>query len=282
MNRLISASTPPTMRTTSARNDFDVTWMAMSDERGFSTSRISNSGLAARAVARAWRLGRLAHRFDTPMPDQPRRPDKPELLPPGQMPKRGRGGSHRARIALIHSLAHIEYMAIDLAFDMAGRFGSQFPRAFIDDWMRVGADEAMHFALLSRRLETLDSSYGALPAHAGRWEAAEETAHDASARLAIVPMVLEARGLDITPKTIESARSQGDESTARILERILEDEISHVSVGTRWFEHRCKIDRINAHTHWKTLVKRHFRGALKPPFNDSARRRAGLTQLYYL
>ncbi|MGZ8353950.1 MAG: DUF455 family protein, partial [Allosphingosinicella sp.] len=151
---------------------------------------------AARAAARAWRRGEIAHAFDVAMPDSPARPERPPLLPPSQMPKRGRGGSERGRIAMIHALAHIEFSAIDLAFDLAGRFGAGFPPAFVDDWFGVGADEAIHFALLDRRLKSLGSAYGDLPAHDGLWEAAAATAGDPLARLAVVPMVLEARGLD--------------------------------------------------------------------------------------
>lgn len=235
----------------------------------------------ARKAARDWRLGRLAPDFDAAMPDRPARPAEPELLPPNQMPKRGRGGSERGRIALIHALAHIEFVAIDLAFDMAGRFGAQFPRGFTDDWMRVGADEAMHFALLDRRLRQLGSHYGAMPAHAGLWEAADATAHDPAARLAVVPMVLEARGLDVTPVTIERFEAAGDEPTARILWRILSDEVNHVAAGTRWFESCCAERRIVPEIEWRSLLERYFRGAVKPPFNDSARATAGLTREYY-
>jgi len=148
---------------------------------------------AARAAARAWRRGELDFAFDVAMPAQPGRPARPELLPPNRMPKRGRAGSPRSRIALLHALAHIECVAIDLAFDLIGRFGAAFPPDFTDDWIGVGADEAMHFALLDRRLRALGSHYGALPAHAGLWQAAEATAHNPLARLAVVPMVLEAR-----------------------------------------------------------------------------------------
>jgi len=236
---------------------------------------------AARKAARDWRLGRLAHDFDVAMPDCPARPVQPELLPPNRMPKRGRGGSERGRIALIHALAHIEFIAIDLAFDMAGRFGAQFPRAFTDDWMQVGADEAMHFALLDRRLRQLGSHYGAMPAHAGLWEAAEATAQNAAARLAVVPMVLEARGLDVTPVTIERFEAAGDEPTARILRRILSDEVNHVAAGTRWFESCCAERRIAPEAEWRSLLERYFRGSVKPPFNDSARATAGLTREYY-
>lgn len=235
----------------------------------------------AREVARAWRRGRLAHAFDVAMPDTPARPPTPELLPANRMPRRGKGGSQRGRIALIHALAHIEFVAIDLAFDAAGRFGARFPRAYIDDWIGVGADEAVHFALLDRRLRALGSHYGAMPAHDGLWEAASSTAHDVHGRLAVVPMVLEARGLDVTPATIERFADADDAPTVRILERILKDEIVHVGVGTRWFNHACESDGLLPVPHWHRMVARYFRGAIKPPFNDSARESAGLTREYY-
>jgi uncharacterized ferritin-like protein (DUF455 family) len=233
---------------------------------------------AARAVARAWRRGALAHDFDMPMPDAPARPERPELLPPNRMPKRGRAGSERSRIALLHALAHIEFNAIDLAFDMAGRFGAGLPRAFVDDWIGVGADEAMHFALLDRRLAALGSAYGALPAHNGLWEAAAETRHDLAARLAVVPMVLEARGLDVTPATVASFERAGDARSAAILGRIYRDEIRHVAAGVRWFRDVCESRHLSPVTAWGELVRRHFRGSIKPPFNDSARDRAGLSR----
>lgn len=235
----------------------------------------------ARDVARGWRRGRLAHVFDVPMPDTPARPERPELLPPNRMPKRGKGGSLRGRIALIHALAHIEFVAIDLAFDAAGRFGGYFPRGFVDDWIAVGADEAMHFALLDRRLRALGSHYGALPAHDGLWDAARATAYDVHGRLAVVPMVLEARGLDVTPATIERFAHADDEPTVRILKRILHDEVRHVGAGTRWFKWACEHDNLLPMPHWHRMVNTYFRGAIKPPFNDSARESAGLTREYY-
>lgn len=237
--------------------------------------------MAARTVARDWRGGRLAPLFDTPMPERPGRPERPELLPPGRMPKRGRGGSERARIALWHALAHIEFVAIDLALDMAGRFGGQMGEGFVSDFLSVAADEAMHFALLDRKLRGLGSFYGALPAHDGLWEAAEKTRHDAAARLAIVPMVLEARGLDVTPATLQRVRAAGDENGARILERILDDEIRHVRIGTSHFVALCARRGETPQSAWKKLVESHFRGGLKPPFNDSARLAAGLSRDFY-
>lgn len=236
---------------------------------------------AARQATRAWRRGLLMREFNIPMPDCPARPAEPALLPPAQMPKRGKGGSDRGRVAMLHALAHIEFAAIDLAFDLVGRFGTLFPPAFIDDWFSVGADEAMHFALLDRRLRALGSHYGAMPAHDGLWEAAEATAHDALARLAVVPMVLEARGLDVTPATVDRFRAAGDERSAAILTRIYRDEIRHVAAGSRWFKWACEAQRIAPVSEWQRLVRRHFRGLLKPPFNDSARDEAGLSRDFY-
>jgi uncharacterized ferritin-like protein (DUF455 family) len=237
--------------------------------------------MAARKVARDWRLGRLAFAFDVAMPDRPARPEAPELLAPNRMPKRGRGQSERGRIALYHALAHIEFVAIDLALDMAGRFGDELGREFTGDFLAVAADEAMHFALLDRRLRSLGSWYGALPAHDGLWDAAHETRHDAAARLAIVPMVLEARGLDVTPLTIERLRTAGDEAGVRLLERILDDEIRHVRFGANHFAALCQSRGEAVSRLWKDLVAQHFRGAIKPPFNDSARGSAGLPRSLY-
>jgi uncharacterized ferritin-like protein (DUF455 family) len=237
--------------------------------------------MAARRVARDWRLGRLTGNFDAPMPDRPGHPAAPELLPPNRMPKRGKGGSERARIALWHSLAHIEFVAIDLALDMAGRFGAEMAPGFVGDFLGVAADEAMHFALLGRHLASMGSHYGALPAHDGLWQSAWETRHDVAARLAVVPMVLEARGLDVTPPTLERVRGGGDLRGAQILERILDDEIRHVRIGTKHFVAHCASQQKSPETIWKSLVARHFRGAVKPPFNDSARLAAGLSRSFY-
>ena len=237
--------------------------------------------MATRTLVRAWRRGALEWDFAAAMPDRPAWPARLELLPPNRMPRRGRGGSERGRIALWHSLAHIEFAAIDLALDMAGRFGSSMGRAFVDDFLAVAADEAMHFALIQRRLRELGSGYGALPAHDGLWEAALETRHDVAARLAVVPMVLEARGLDVTPGARDRLAVLGDLRGARILQRILDDEIRHVALGTKHFVALCRSDGKSPENCWKKLVKRHFRGALKPPFNDSARLAAGLSREFY-
>ena len=237
--------------------------------------------MQTRALARAWRRGALAWDFAAEMPERPAWPEELELLPPNGMPKRGKGGSPRAAIALWHSLAHIEFAAIDLALDMAGRFGAPMGRAFVGDFLAVAAEEAMHFALVERKLRTLGAHYGALPAHDGLWEAARSTRHDVAARLAVVPMVLEARGLDVTPAMRERVLALGDAHGARILQRILDDEIRHVATGTKHFVALSRGRGEVPEIHWKMLVKRHFGGALKPPFNDSARLAAGLSREFY-
>jgi uncharacterized ferritin-like protein (DUF455 family) len=164
---------------------------------------------------------------------------------------------------------------------MAGRFGRGMGAAFVSDFLSIAADEAMHFALLERKLRALGSHYGALPAHGGLWETAERTSHDVAARLALVPMVLEARGLDVTPATLARVRAQGDENGAKILERILDDEIRHVRIGTSHFVAICANRGETAEIRWKALVERYFTGTVRPPFNDSARLAAGLSRSFY-
>ena len=237
--------------------------------------------MRTRALVRDWRHGRLEYSFDTAMPDQPGRPSRPELLAPGQMPKRGKAGSERSRIALWHALAHIEFVAIDLALDMAGRFGGAMGCEFVSDFLTVAAEEAMHFALIERHLRTMGSGYGALPAHGGLWDAAHATRHDVMARLAVVPMVLEARGLDVTPAMLERVGASGDMRGAKILKRILDDEIGHVRFGSTHFIALAIARKESPEDLWKTLVTRHFSGAIKPPFNDSARASAGLPRGFY-
>ena len=245
------------------------------------TAEPTAKAFAARSAAREWSAGRLDFTFDCTMPERPARPAAPELLPPNRMPKRGKAGSERGRIALWHALAHIEFVAIDLALDMVGRFGAEMGRQFVSDFLSVAADEAMHFGLLARRLRSLGSHYGALPAHDGLWDAAHATRHDVAARLAVVPMVLEARGLDVTPHTLERVRAAGDETGARILERILDDEIVHVRFGATYFDAVAAARGESAEILWRALVTQYFRGAVKPPFNDSARQAAGLPRSFY-
>ncbi len=232
-------------------------------------------------MASAWRDGSLPVGVSTP-PDRPARPAHPELRRPGDMPKRRGAGNAGNRIALLHALAHIELNAIDLACDILARFPqARMPRGFHDDWVSVADEEAKHFGLLSARLAELGAAYGDLPAHDGLWQAAEETAGDLLARLAIVPLVLEARGLDVTPKMIGDLKRAGDEKSAAVLGVIYEEEIGHVGIGRRWFLFECERRALDPAQAWGTLVRQHFRGVLKPPFNDEARIAAGLVPAEY-
>jgi uncharacterized ferritin-like protein (DUF455 family) len=242
---------------------------------------------ASRAAALRWRAGEIAAIGAAAAPARPARSARPELKLPRDMPKRRAAGTAANRVALVHAIAHIELNAIDLAWDMVARFASpDLPRAFFDDWVGVGDDEARHFLLLAGRLRALGAAYGDLPAHDGLWQAAHATRHDLLARLAIVPLVLEARGLDVTPAMIARFERLGDPAfgdadSAAVLGVIYRDEIGHVAAGRRWFEWLCERRGLAPVATWRDLVRRHFKGALKPPFNDEARAAAGFTTKYY-
>ena len=232
--------------------------------------------------AAAWQTGRITLVGAGNPPARPARPARPELLLPRHMPKRRRAKNVAGRIALLHALAHIELNAVDLACDIIARFtDDDLPREFFDDWVAVAADEARHFSLLSTRLEIFGAAYGDFPAHDGLWGAATATAHDLLARLAMVPLVLEARGLDVTPVMIKNLRTAEDHDSAEILETIYRDEITHVATGTRWFQFVCRARGCDPVPTYHEQVRRYFRGALKPPFNEDARDRAGLTPEFY-
>ncbi|MDF1845993.1 MAG: ferritin-like domain-containing protein [Parvibaculaceae bacterium] len=235
----------------------------------------------AQKVGAAWADGALRFAFgDAPPADRPARPDRPELRLPRDMPRR-RAGGEKGRFALLHSLAHIELNAIDLAFDMVARFGPDQPREFTSDWIKVGSEEGKHFNLLNDRLKALAGTYGDLPAHDGLWDAAFATRHDLLARLAVVPMVLEARGLDVTPPMIDKLVRAGDEASAEILGIIYEDEKDHVAAGSRWFASEIAAQKLDATATFHELVRRYFKGDLKRPFNDAARTAAGLSAGLY-
>lgn len=233
------------------------------------------------AFAQAWRAGTIADVGDTPPPVRPARPARPELMRPGDMPKRSKGGT-KGRQALVHAIAHIELNAIDLAWDIVARFASpDLPRTFYDDWVQVAEDEARHFEMLQKRLVELGAAYGDLPAHDGLWEAATDTNDDLLARLALVPMLLEARGLDTTPATVARLNKNGDDATAAIMAEIGADEVDHVAAGVRWFEHLCAQRGAPPVETFHELVRTRFKGQIKPPFNTNAREQAGMAQDYY-
>ena len=233
----------------------------------------------AQIAGAAWRDRRLpigARSTAEPMPDRPGRPAKPELLSPRAMPRRSTQGL-RGRIALLHAMAHIELNAVDMTWDLVGRFAHvALPRSFFDDWVEVAAEEAGHFALVSRRLGELGAAYGDLPAHDGLWQAAQATADSLIARIAIVPLVLEARGLDVSPGLIASLEAAGDTASAAVLGVIYQDEKRHVAYGAKWFRWLAEQAGLAPEPLFHDLVRRNFRGGLKPPFNDRARAEAGL------
>jgi uncharacterized ferritin-like protein (DUF455 family) len=234
------------------------------------------------AAAAAWRRGEIGEIGMAHPPDRPARPPRPMLLPPRDMPKRRAAGGTATRLALLHAVAHIELNAIDLAWDLIARFADHTPaRAFFDDWVAVAAEEAKHFALLAARLEALGAAYGDLPAHDGLWEAAAATAGDLLARLAVVPLVLEARGLDVTPAMIARLERVGDHESAAVLKIIYAEEVGHVATGRRWFGHFCAAAGLAAAPTYQRLVRSYFKGVLKPPFNAVAREAAGLPAEFY-
>lgn len=205
----------------------------------------------------------------------PGRPATPDLVAPTAVPRR-RLGSVAGRIALIHAIAHIEFNAINLALDAVYRFAGM-PKDYYLDWARVAADESRHFSMLSRRLEQLGSHYGAMPAHNGLWEMALKTDEDCLARMALVPRVLEARGLDVTPDMISRLDAQGDHETVALLKIILDEEVAHVRIGTRWFHHCCALEALEPDQTFIQLLSEHMADRIRPPLNDSARRAAGFS-----
>ena len=234
-----------------------------------------------RAYGDAWSDRRLTEIGCAIPPARPARPPRAQLCPPRDMPKRRKGGA-AGRAAFVHAIAHIELNAIDLAWDIVARFtGEVLPQAFYDDWVSVALDEAEHFAMLSNRLAELGYAYGDLPAHDGLWQAATDTADDLLARLAVVPMILEARGLDTTPDAVRRLSEAGDHETATILETIGREEIPHVAAGVRWFEFLCERRGREPVAAFHDLVRSRFNGVIKAPFNHAARRAAGMAEPYY-
>ncbi len=240
------------------------------------------------AIFKSWKNDSLDVGPPVTPPAHPGKPDLPELVPPNSVPRR-RIGSTDGRAALMHAVAHIEFNAINLALDMTLRFGpsdefiTEFDQiSFIGDWLSVANDEARHFSLLSSYLAQHGFKYGDFKAHNGLWEAAEQTESDIAARLAIAPMVLEARGLDVTPQMISRFEKIGDKNAVNILSTILEEEIPHVAFGTKWFGYFSSQRGKDSEKYFHEQVRSYFKGKLKPPFNDLARAKAGLFEEYYL
>ena len=230
---------------------------------------------AARAAGETPEIGSA-----TP-PLHPARPEKPELLSPRDVPRR-RPGSRPGQIALLHAVGHIELNAVDLHWDIIARFTDvKMPIGFYDDWVKAADEESKHFNLICDCLEDLDSFYGDLPAHAGMWRAAEDTVDDFMGRLAVVPMVLEARGLDVTPGMIDIFRKAKLDQVVEALEVIYAEEVGHVAYGSKWFHFLCGRHDLDPKEVFHKLVRKYFHGALKPPFNEEKRAEAGLPPDFY-
>ena len=208
--------------------------------------------------------------------DRPGRPRQPELIPPQRVPRR-RMDTLPGRAALIHALAHIEFNAINLALDAAHRFVGM-PPAYYADWLRVADEEALHFDLLNAHLATLGYAYGDFPAHDGLWDMALKTAHDPLVRMALVPRVLEARGLDATPLIVDKLKTAKDTRMIEILAIIERDEIGHVAIGSRWFNWLCAARGLDPEATFRQLLVDYDAPPLKPPFNLAARRAAGFSE----
>lgn len=214
-------------------------------------------------------------------PLHPARPEHPELLSPRDVPKR-KPGSEAGRIAMLHAVAHIELNAVDLHWDIIARFSHvPLPVGFFDDWVKAADEESKHFRLICDCLESLGSHYGALPAHRGMWKAAEDTVDDLMGRLAVVPMVLEARGLDVTPGMIKIFKQAKLTQAVEALEVIYSEEVSHVAYGSKWFYFLCGRENLDPKEVFHQLVRKYFRGALKPPFNEEKRADAGIPPDFY-
>jgi uncharacterized ferritin-like protein (DUF455 family) len=206
----------------------------------------------------------------------PGRPPKPELVPPRFTKNRGLN-TLRGRKTLLHAVAHIEFNAINLALDAAWRF-RDMPDQYYVDWLSVADDEAKHFQLLQGRMRDLGIDYGYIDAHNGLWEAACDTDHDVMVRMALVPRVLEARGLDVTPGIIAKLTAAGDEESVAVLNVILAEEVRHVEIGSRWFRYCCEQRGLEAESTFIELLRKYANGAVRGPFNESARLQSGFSE----
>ena len=259
--------------------------LAPAAERVLRTADPLQKTALSRQLAAEWQARRDAG--ETPPvgradpPDFPARPEAPLLKDPKDVPRR-RPGTPAGRIALLHAVAHIELNAVDLHWDIIARFAdTPMPPGFYDDWVRAADEESKHFQLVSDRLIALGSHYGALDAHAGMWRAAADTADDLPGRLAVVPMVLEARGLDVTPGMIEVFTKAGDTDSVDTLKVIYAEEVHHVAYGSKWFHFLCGRDGLDPKPAFHALVARYFHGSLKPPFNEEKRAEAGIPPDFY-
>ena len=233
---------------------------------------------AIRSLSAAWQTGglKLDRAVQLPPVDQPGRPQRPTLVRASQMPRRG-FGTQAGRAVMMHAIVHIEFNAMNLALDAIQRY-SAMPEAYYTDWLQVALEEAYHFELIRAHLRHLGGEYGDHDAHGGLWEMCEKTAHDVLSRMALVPRVLEARGLDVTPGIQKKLAQAGDHHAVSILDIILRDEIGHVAVGNRWFRYCCKQQGLKPLDTFMTLLAEYYPKGLMGPYNILAREQAGFSE----
>jgi uncharacterized ferritin-like protein (DUF455 family) len=242
------------------------------------TSHPAEKTLCTTQLLQAWETGELSWPDTAPLRDYhiPGHPQKPVLVTPRELPRRSIA-TVQGRAALLHSIAHIEFNAINLALDAVYRFRGM-PKVYYADWLHVAAEEAYHFELVNNHLHTLGYSYGDFAAHNGLWDMAMRTKDSVLVRMAIIPRGMEARGLDVTPGIIEKLKASGDEQAINILEIIMRDEIGHVDIGTRWFNYCCDEQNLSRQETFEDLMRRFTNCRVKLPLHRSARKRAGFTE----
>ncbi len=237
----------------------------------------ASKGRGARRLYRCWmqgeyRVGEASSPVHIPAPGRPTRP----LLVPVSQLKQRKLTTEAGRVSLIHAIAHIEFNAINLALDAVYRFRGM-PDAYYQDWLQVASEEAFHFSLLEKRLHEKGYAYGDMAAHNGLWESCIKTEHDVMVRMALVPRVLEARGLDVTPGMMQRLQQAGDSKTVDILKIILQDEVGHVRIGSHWFYYCCEQRQLDPQATFMSLIKQYMQGGVRGPFNEKARRQAGFS-----
>lgn len=259
------------MRAMSKQELFNDVYQALSE------SEVAEKLCLTHGIRKRWLAGQYtvdANKLAHPV-DIPGRPAKPELVKPRDLSKRGLG-SAEGHGALIHAICHIEFNAINLALDAVYRFRG-LPAEFYADWLQVADEEAYHFKMLQEHLQTLGYDYGDFPAHNGLWEMAQKTAHDPMVRMALVPRVLEARGLDVTPGIVAKLKGIDDRRAIEILDVIFRDEIGHVAIGSHWFDYICQQRGLDSETVFKELIDEYMEGQLKGPFHIQARQQGGFS-----
>lgn len=231
-------------------------------------------------LAQLWYQNRLSTRSikDAVALERAGLPDRIQLVHPTQVPRRRIGGEE-GMAALLHAIAHIEFSAINLALDAVYRFRN-LPNEYYADWIRIACEECYHFSLIRHRMRELDIEYGDLPAHQGLWEVAQYSAEDVLKRMALVPRVLEARGLDVTPGMIKRIKRVGETVTAEILSIILRDEIGHVAAGSHWFQYFCRSRNLPVTETFNNIIRQYLtdmNAHIKGPFYLEARKQAGFS-----